>query len=185
MTTIESPLRCARPGPQVPDAMPISIARQVRKWQVRESEVRECVLVYNTREYLASHALIGRITSDKAVAITPLASGAFTPPHASASGFGLQAFRPSGSSLLYNFIINGWRVGQLLIKMLIPHRLLLQPRRPTGYPNGARLALHRCPRRQNAALTAYDTLSSFQLNRKNRVSNMVVVRSGFSQGINW
>jgi hypothetical protein len=37
---------CARPGPQVPDAMPTSIARQVSEWQVRESEVRECVLVY-------------------------------------------------------------------------------------------------------------------------------------------
>jgi hypothetical protein len=36
---------CARPGPQVPDAMPTSIARQVNEWQVRESEVRECVLV--------------------------------------------------------------------------------------------------------------------------------------------
>jgi hypothetical protein len=36
---------CARPGPQVPDAMPTSIARQVSEWQVRESEVRECVLV--------------------------------------------------------------------------------------------------------------------------------------------
>jgi hypothetical protein len=38
---------CARPGPQVPDAMPTSIARQVSEWQVRESEVRECVLVIN------------------------------------------------------------------------------------------------------------------------------------------
>jgi hypothetical protein len=58
MTTIESPLRCARPGPQVPDAMPISIARQVRKWQVRESEVRECVLVLyiQTKDgHLATH----------------------------------------------------------------------------------------------------------------------------------
>jgi predicted DNA-binding transcriptional regulator len=53
MTTIESPLCCARPGPQVPDAMPISIARQVRKWQVRESEVRECVLVVYKRGQLA------------------------------------------------------------------------------------------------------------------------------------
>jgi hypothetical protein len=40
---------CARPGPQVPDAMPTSIARQVSEWQVRESEVRECVLVKTTR----------------------------------------------------------------------------------------------------------------------------------------
>jgi hypothetical protein len=39
---------CARPGPQVPDAMPTSIARQVSEWQVRESEVRECVLVSKT-----------------------------------------------------------------------------------------------------------------------------------------
>jgi hypothetical protein len=51
---------CARPGPQVPDAMPTSIARQVNEWQVRESEVRECVLVtYKSEGWASTLLMIG------------------------------------------------------------------------------------------------------------------------------